>query len=152
MITIEFEPAQQSGPCECCGGTTTSLTRFVYDDDDAHAIYYARFSSSHPERVVQAAVSIGEWGEGSEPSQRVAFALELRSGAENYEVRVCDAGTSPWRDVELLGPMLDREAALSHPWIDEVFHITDHACEEDAPLKAYLDARDAPASPTPEAS
>jgi hypothetical protein len=36
--------------------------------------------------------------------------------------------------------MLDREAALAHPLIDEVFHITDHAVLEDLPLKAYLDA------------
>jgi hypothetical protein len=139
-ITIEFEPPRESGPCECCGGTTTSLTRFVYKDGDAHAIYHARFSSNHPERIVKAAVSIGEWGEGSNPGQRTAFALELRAGAENYEVHVCDAAASPWSSADSLGPMLDREPALAHPLIDEVFHITDHAVLEDQPLKAYLDA------------
>jgi hypothetical protein len=36
--------------------------------------------------------------------------------------------------------MLDRETALAHPLIDDVFHITDHAVLEDQPLKAYLDA------------
>jgi hypothetical protein len=40
MLTIEFEKPHQS-VCECCGGTTTSLTRFVYRDDDAFAVYYA---------------------------------------------------------------------------------------------------------------
>ena len=139
-ITIEFEPPRESGLCECCGGTTTSLTRFVYKDGDAHAIYYARFSNNHPDRLVKAAVSIGEWGEGSNSAQRVAFALELRAGPANYEVRVCDAATSPWAETDLLGPMLDREPALAHPLIDEVFHITDHAVVEDQPLKTYLDA------------
>jgi hypothetical protein len=138
-ITIEFEPPRQSGTCECCGGRTTSLTRFVYKNGDAFAIYYARFSDNHPERLVLAAVSIGEWGEGSVPAQRIAFALQLRTGSENYEVMVCDAATSPWCASDLLGPMLDREAALAHPLIDEVFHITDHALVEDEPLKAYLD-------------
>ena len=28
MIEIEFEPAHESEPCECCGYPTTSLTRF----------------------------------------------------------------------------------------------------------------------------
>ena len=139
-IRIEFEPPRESGPCECCGGTTTSLTRFVYKDGDAHAIYYARFSNSHPDRLVKATVSIGEWGEGSNSARRVAFALELRAGPANYEVRVCDAATSPWAETVLLGPMLDREPALAHPLIDEVFHITDHAVLEDQPLKTYLDA------------
>jgi hypothetical protein len=138
-ITIDFEPPRESGPCECCGDTTTSLTRFVYKDGHAHAIYYARFSTNHPERLVKAAVSIGEWGEGSNPAQRTAFALELRAGPDNYEVQVCDAASSPWSDATLLGPMLDREPALAHPLIDEVFHITDHAVLEDRPLKSYLD-------------
>jgi hypothetical protein len=139
-VTIEFEPPHDSAPCECCGGKTTALTRFVYKGGDAHAIYYARFSDNHPERIVKAVVSIGEWGEGSLPSQRAAFALELRAGPDNYEVHVCDARESPWNNVDLLGPMLDREPALAHPLIDEVFHITDHAVVEDEPLKAYLDA------------
>lgn len=139
-ITIELEQPHESGPCECCGGITTDLTRFVYKDGDAHAIYYARFSNNHAERIVKAVVSIGEWGEGSTSNQRTSFALELRAGPENYEVHVCDAAASPWRDVELLGPMLDRASALAHPLIDEVFHITDHAVLEDQPLKAYLDA------------
>jgi hypothetical protein len=139
-ITIEFEPPRQSGPCECCGSVTTTLTRFVYKDGNAHAIYYARFSDSHADQCIKAAVSIGEWGEGSNPTHRTAFALELRAGPENYEVMVCDAATSPWKGAELLGPMLDRDAALAHPLIHEVFHITDHAVVEDQPLKAYLDA------------
>jgi hypothetical protein len=86
------------------------------------------------------AVSIGEWGEGSNPGQRNAFALELRAGSENYEVHVCEAAASPWSGVDLLGPMLDREPALVHPLIDEVFHVTDHAVLEDQPIKSYLDA------------
>jgi hypothetical protein len=141
-VTLRFEldPPRQSGPCECCGGTTTTLTRFVYKDGGAYAVYYAGFSDNHAERLVKAALSIGEWGEGSSVAQRTAFALELRAGPENYEVHVCDAASSPWRDSALLGPMLDREAALAHPLVDEVFHITDHMFLEDEPLKAYLDA------------
>ena len=56
MLRIEYEDPVESGPCECCGGTTTSLTRFVYSDGDAYAVYYARFSDSHPGREVRAAV------------------------------------------------------------------------------------------------
>jgi len=112
----------------------------VYNDADAYAVYFARFSDNHAERVVKALVSIGEWGEGSGPQQRVAFALELRSGAEHCEVHVCDAVESPWHGEAFLGPVLDRGAALAHPLIREVFHITDHAVLEDGPLKAYLDA------------
>lgn len=138
MLRIEFNEPTSSGPCECCGGVTTLLTRFVYRGGDAHAIYYARFSDNHEDRIVKAAVSLGEWGESGDPSLRTAFALQMRSGDENYEVMVRDAADSPWNGVELLGDMLDREEALAHPWIQEVFHIIDHMLLADEPLKTYL--------------
>jgi len=140
MLTFELAPPHESEPCSCCGGKTTSLTRFVHKDGDAHAIYYARFSDNHPNRSVLATVSLGEWGEGTTPEQRVAFALEIRSSDSRYQVAVLDSDQSPWRESKMLGRTLDREEALKHPMIAEVFHITDHMVVEDIPLKAYLDA------------
>lgn len=138
MLEIEFEPPFRSEPCECCGGITTSLTRFVKQDGDAFAVVYLRFADNHEERIVKAAISVGKWWDGTGPADRTAFALQLRSGAENYEVMVRDAEDSPWKSVELLGEMLDREQALAHPMVEEVFHITDHLFAEDVALGAYL--------------
>lgn len=61
MIEIEFPDAEIS-KCECCGGTTTRLTRFVTQDGDAFAFYYAAFSEKHPENGVIGVISIGECG------------------------------------------------------------------------------------------
>jgi hypothetical protein len=44
---------------------------------DARAVYYAQFSNNHPDGVVAMLVSIGEWGEGTTPADRVAFAMEF---------------------------------------------------------------------------
>ena len=55
MIRIEFED-QVKERCECCGGTTTRLTRFVYKDNDAFAVYYAMFSDNHTEHEIKAAI------------------------------------------------------------------------------------------------
>jgi hypothetical protein len=139
MLTIECEPPVRSEPCECCGGHTTALTRFVHSDGDAFAIYYVRFSDNHEDRVVVATVSIGEWGEGSTPEQRCAFVLRLWPSGENHNVTVLDAADSPWRHVTLIGRTLDRAEALAHPLLEDVFHITDHMVSEDAPLRDYLE-------------
>lgn len=139
MLTIEFEEPTQS-ECECCGGTTTRLTRFVYRDGDAFGVYYAMFSDSHPDRIVKMLVSLGEWGEGSTPEDRQAFALDVRSSETQYEVMVTDAAACPWQEARMVGRVLDRAEALAHPWLPDAFHITDHAVLEDRPLKAYLDA------------
>lgn len=113
-----------------------SLTRFVYKDGDAFAIYYACFSSSHPERIVDAVVSIGDWGIDTEPVNRCAFAVRIRSGTESYEVMLTDAGSCRWSDVDLLGRKLSRDEARAHHWVDDVFHITDHMCADDAQVKS----------------
>ena len=145
MIRIELDPPKQSAPCPCCGGKTTSLTRFVYKDDDAYAIYYAKFSDNHPERIVTASVSIGEWDDDATPDQRIAFAVKLRATESEYEVSVVDAASSPWNDVAFIGRTLDRDEALAHPRINEIFHITDHMVVDDAPLVAYLNGQSADA-------
>jgi hypothetical protein len=139
VLTIELADKVESEPCPCCGGRTTSLTRFVYSDGDAHAVYYASFSDKHTDRIVSVALSLGEWGEGSTPEDRVAFALRIRLVASDYQVMVCDAKQSLWHDATFLGRMLDRKEALKHPWIKEVFHITDHIVTEDPAVRDYLD-------------
>lgn len=134
MIRIECEEPTQSAPCECCGGKTTSLTRFVYKNDDAHG-----FSDNHPQRSVIATISLGEWGEGTTPDQRVAFAVRIWSDQANYNVGLIDAAKSPWRDAKLIGRTLDREEALKHPLLREAFHITDHIVTDDPDIKHYLE-------------
>jgi hypothetical protein len=140
MLTFDFEEPKSS-TCSCCGGTTASLTRFVYEDGNAYAIYYARFGVGHEPRVLQAVVSIGGWGEGTGPWDRVAFALKLWSDEGQYQVAVVDAAESPWSGVELLGRMLDRPEALEHERLHEVFHISDHMVSDDTPLRNYLDGK-----------
>jgi hypothetical protein len=132
--------------CACCGGTTTSLTRYVYKDGDARAVYYARFSSNHPDGVVSMLVSIGEWGDGTSSADRVAFAMELRDDGDQFGVGITDASQSPWRDATFIGRILDRQDALKHSLVAEVFEIVDRAVVEDMPLRAFF-ARSASARP-----
>jgi hypothetical protein len=66
ILTIECEPPRRS-TCECCGGASTRLTRFVYRDDAVFAVDYAAFSDNHPERTVSVVMSLGEWDDGARP-------------------------------------------------------------------------------------
>lgn len=130
MIEIELTEPNKSN-CECCGGTTTNLTRFVYKDNDAFAIYYATFSDNHPDNAVVGIISIGGWSTDGIPPERVAFPFEIWQNEDNFNVGLTNADESPWKDIDILGKVLDREEALSHPWIDDVFHITDHIVVDD---------------------
>jgi hypothetical protein len=140
MLTIEFMNPKEPKLCECCGGLTTSLTRFVYKDGDAFAVYYASFTDNHTERLVKMLVGMGEWGEDGSPERRRAFALVLRASESEYQVTVVDAKASPWSHVKLMGRIMDRTEALKDPFITDVYHITDHVVEGDQIIREYLNA------------
>jgi hypothetical protein len=140
MIEIEFEePVDET--CDCCGGKNTRLTRFVYKNGDAFAVYYGMYSDNHPESEVKLAISLGESGEGSTPEDRRSFGLILREAEDVYQVSVIDAEELPWREAKVIGRTLNRDEALKHPWIKDVFHITDQIVEDDSVIKEYFAGR-----------
>ena len=138
MIEIEFaEPKEEI--CKCCGNTTVRLTRFVYQDNDAFAVYYAQFTKAHKEKRLSGLISLGEWGNDDVgPEARLAFPFQIWMDEENYKVGLVDAEDSPWSHVTFMGRILDREEALKHGWINDVFHITDHMVTEDKEIMDYF--------------
>ncbi|MBX3221372.1 MAG: DUF2199 domain-containing protein [Labilithrix sp.] len=124
--------------CDCCGGLTVRLTRFVYRAGDAFAIYYAAYSNNHPDSELAMLVSLGEWGEGSDPSQRTAFYCRVFPTKDSYEVMLGDATQSAWRDVAIIGERLSREEALRHPWKATAFEVLDEAFLQDRSLRGFL--------------
>ncbi|MBK6688195.1 MAG: hypothetical protein IPG45_27215 [Deltaproteobacteria bacterium] len=111
---IEFaEPA--CSRCACCGGLSVRLTRFVLRSQEAFAVYYASYANNHPDAELSLLVSLGDWGDESDPSQRVAFYCRVRSTDEAYEVMLDDAADSEWADAEIMGRKLSRQEARTHP-------------------------------------
>jgi hypothetical protein len=139
LLTLEFGDPIEPTRCADCGGTSRTFTRFVYQDGDPYAIYFARFSDNHPRREVALAVGLGQFGEGSDASQRVSFGLIMRMVNSQFEVMVVEPEQSPWPNQRVLGPMLSRTEALSHPRIKDVFHITDHVTMDDPDVKRYFE-------------
>ncbi|MGG9963555.1 hypothetical protein [Ferruginibacter sp. SUN106] len=137
MIEIEFEDPIID-KCECCGKDMVRLTRFVSQDGDAFAVYFAKFTRNHDDRVLYGLISLGEWGEGSLPENRTAFPFKIWVNADNYQVGLTNKEESPWSNEEYLGKILDRKEALIHPWIKDVFHVTDHMVRDDKEIVEYF--------------
>lgn len=134
---IEFSEPSMSR-CDCCGGLTVRLTRFVYRDGDAFAIYYAAYSNNHPDDELAMLISLGEWGEDSDPAQRAAFYCRVRPTDGSYEVMLGDASHSIWRDADVVGRKLSRKEALRHEWKSTAFDVLDAAFVQDASLRGFL--------------
>jgi len=109
-------------------------------DKQAQAVYFAAFSDNHPEQVVSVLLSLGPWWEGAGPEGRVAFGLRIWLTKESFNVGVVDAEGVGWPNSKLMGRRLSRAEALSHPRINDAFHISDHIVAEDPEIRAYLNA------------
>ena len=138
MFEIEVTDPRFS-ECDCCGKQLTNVTRFVTRDNQAWAIYYASFGESHPEKGVYLAIGIDDVGDTPEWIGRTAFALWLSASEDEYRTTVTDKDDSPWSGSKVLGRMLDREEALTHASIDEVFHLVDHIVKEDPAIKGLFE-------------
>jgi hypothetical protein len=117
--------------CECCGGLSVRLTRFVYRDGEAFAIYYAAYSTNHLNNELAMIVSLGGWSEEGVPPERVAFYCRIRPTEDSYQVSLGDAPNSAWSDVDLVGRKLSREQALIHPWKTAAFEVLDEGFAAD---------------------
>jgi hypothetical protein len=137
MLEIEFATPATS-TCECCGGTTTTLTRFITIDDEARAAYFARFSDNHPEHIVSVLLSLGEWWDGAVAEGRIAFGFNIWESDESFNVGVVDAETLGWPQAKSMGTRLTREEALAHPLVKEAFHVSDHIVADDPEVRAYF--------------
>jgi hypothetical protein len=139
MLTFEFEEPTETR-CECCGNTQVNLTRYVFRDGDAFAVYYAAFTTGHAQKRLSGLIGLGPWGEDASPEDRVAFPFQIWTDEDNFRVGLVNAADSPWEHVTFLGKILDREAALTHDWIADVFHITDHMVTDDQQVTEYFGA------------
>ena len=83
-------------------------------------------------------MSLGDWSDDAGPEDRVAFGLVMRADESNHLVTVVDPHESPWQRIRVIGRMLNREEALTHQWIDDVFHITNHMATDDPEIKSYF--------------
>ena len=138
MLRFEFEEPLRSN-CQCCGELTTSLTRFVYKDDDAFGVYYAKFTEGHAEKRLSGIIGLGKWGdEELGPEARLAFPFQIWLDGDNLHVGLVNAADSHWSHITFLGRILDRSEALAHLWVKEVFHVTDHMILDDAEIAAYF--------------
>lgn len=139
MLKIEFEEPTYS-ECECCANTTVRLTRFVYQDGDAFAVYYAAFTKGHTDKVLSGLVGLGEWGDDEVGTEmRRAFAFRIWLEDQDFQVGLTDASESPWSEITFMGRIVDRDEALRDDWIQDVFHITDHMVAEDPVIARYFE-------------
>jgi hypothetical protein len=135
---IDFEPPTYS-VCECCGATTTRLTRFVSREGSAFAVYFANFSDG-PHDHVSVLVGFGDWAEEAPAHRRTAIAFRIWTLGDSFQVGLVDPEEDGW-ETDFLGRKLSREEALASDLKAEAFALSDHMVICDRPVIEFLEAR-----------
>jgi hypothetical protein len=137
-IRVEPEPPTKQLICGECGGTNRLLHGYVYEDDHAHGVYFVEWcDGDHPRRAAFLPLGLGAFGEGTGPSDRMAFCIEWHTGGMGLT-------DEPARDrPDLLGAFVPRERALQLENVDHLWHVADHIVLDDArltPVRQWLEA------------
>ncbi|MDQ5935268.1 MAG: hypothetical protein QG574_2574 [Cyanobacteriota bacterium erpe_2018_sw_21hr_WHONDRS-SW48-000092_B_bin.40] len=137
-ISIEIGENFVTENCLDCGSQTRTVNGYVYTENCARAIYYARWTDSHLERGIQILLSIGQWGEGTTGEVRRRIGVACRMYSNGPAFMIVDASELPWDDEEFLGRALTRQGVLNGPAKEEVFSILDRLVFDDHRIKAFL--------------
>ena len=124
---------EQLRPCPDCGLEFPHITGFVLDGDGPRAVYFAS-CHTHSEKAVRIDVILGTWGGDPPAEDHVTFSCELRiTGAMALDAPVTLTEKRP-----VLGAVLTRNEALTHPRAAEFWAIIDLISTEDPAVASGL--------------
>lgn len=135
MIDIEFETPHEA-ICDCCGEKSVRLTRFVYQNNDAFAYYYAEILPHVQDKKIKALLVICEF-EGGEIIRKIGFPLGLWQNETGFAVSLLDADEVPWQNIDHV-EILNRAQSLQHHYKSDVFKITDAVFAQDQEIIAFF--------------
>ncbi|OFX21182.1 MAG: hypothetical protein A2V77_12450 [Anaeromyxobacter sp. RBG_16_69_14] len=136
MLSLQPGPEDAPFPCDDCGGATYVLRGGVRDGARDRAVYLAARTEGH--RPIAIAVSLGRFGEGTGPGDRLVVTLLARLEEEGIELMAVDPERCPFECAEVLGRQLGRADALTWDGIDEVFQIAELVANQDPRVKGWL--------------
>jgi hypothetical protein len=93
--------------CPDCGRSSETVHGYLFDPAGDTAVYFAGYTPGHSERRANMVVSAGGWGEGMEPEDRTAVALQATFDGGGVEITFPPPRTSPWFGKDFLGKMRD---------------------------------------------
>jgi len=120
-------------PCLECGSEFPHITGYVLDSDGPRAAYFAS-CHTHTDQAARIDVILGTWGSDPPADDHVTFSCELRpTGAMALDAPVTLAKKAP-----VLGALLTRTEALSHPHSAEFWAVVDLIATEDPAVVAHV--------------
>lgn len=135
-MTLELGIEDAPFPCDDCGGATYVVRGGVRTDGRDRAVYVAAQTEGH--RPIALAISLGKFGQGTAPEDRVLFTLLARLEEGRVELMVVDPERCPFQCADVLGHQLSRADALARPEIGELYAVADLVTSDDPRVRSWL--------------
>jgi hypothetical protein len=144
VLRLEHDDQVTVGVCGHCGAPYDSVIGVIYEDDDAIAIYRADiFDHFHrvPEPRVVLSIAVGDWRDGTDPSDRCSAAIEAWAEGARVRMAFSDRAGSPWQDLEVVSWQLTSKEAEANPLREAFLRLADHVARNDRRLRRALASR-----------
>ena len=140
MSSLSIEPAPEVSEqvCPDCGRSFSSVRGFLYDQEDAYAVYHALLQTEHPSTVADIAVSFGVWDEDATGDDRSRIGLQVWPDGDELKMHITDPSESAWGNSETFGRMLPRSEVLGTDRQDEALRAVEFVIAHDPRLANHL--------------
>lgn len=138
VLTLDDDRTVRATRCVECGEPYEQVVAFVYRDGDAYAIYHAQCHDhgAASASTVWVDLTLGSWEE-PDFADHVTFSIRVdANGAGIVNAPVVVEGSAVH-----YGHKLQRDEALVHPWIGELWELVDFLVIEDPTVHSYVYGR-----------
>lgn len=132
-FSFDGEPKAREFTCPACGETHEGTTGYVLNDGSAYAVYFADWYAHSDEAWVE--VILGSF---AEPEYADDVTIGCRYGYVDGQGEPAASLFTPIRSGAIFGSVLDRDAALASPRIDDFWAVTDWLVEHDPLLRSTV--------------
>ena len=124
-IEVEVDSQKDSGPCDCCGEPSRTVSGFLHTKEATLAAYFVHWTPGKREHGASYDLIVGPWGEGARRENRYLVSLRYRVTERGPEFMVVDATDRPAASNELVGRALSRTQVVDTPLATSVFALVD---------------------------
>ena len=116
---------ESSGTCTCCGNTSKTIWGDLSNQERTLAVYFIQWTVNSPDHHPNIDLIVGEWGEGTDPQQRILVSLEFKPTTDGGSFMVIDAQHRFESKRTICGRGMLRAEVIGTPLASDVFALVD---------------------------
>lgn len=136
VLSFDPERSVEVKSCVSCGRGYTLVKGFIFDDDDAHAVFFAALHD-HGEKEAWIDVILGTFGEAS-MDDHVTFGSRVGPVGGNEPAASLVPAAAPYGDAPIFGRKLTRDDALVHPLLPAFWRVVDFILVSDPDVHFHV--------------